>query len=392
MGDLTVRVCMGDYVVEDRLLRFRGVVQIGDCLNARVAFPGASIPVVHVGEVYRLRGRTLEEGEELRITLGKVDVWVRHNPHFRGRSSRSPFIDTRFLAMAGLMVAVGTWVDAAEAWLAHQPANEASHGGGAALKRLVERVREPVARQQVAAVRVRRDVRGWVEHVQPIADGPRHLADDSASRTAFYRWYRSVVPVDAMARPASERLAQDVTDGVARRTLANAAYNADRFESAAWHYQMLTWADQADGGALLGLARAQRRRGRHASEIQVYRRILGTWEDHPGALAGLSTALGRMGRLDEAGAMLEQLQIVAPDDPYTDMTAATLAALEGRKVDALEALDRAVLSRGQLAPDQQIELRRDLALDPAFASLRMDKRLRALLRRHLGAAAPRPVR
>jgi tetratricopeptide (TPR) repeat protein len=391
MGDLTVRVCMGDYVVEDRLLRFRGVAWIGDCLNAHVAFPGASIPVVRVGEVYRLRGRTLEEGEELRITLGKVDVWVRHHARFRGPSGSSPFIDTRFLAVAALMVAVGSWVDAAEAWIAHQPATETSHGG-AALKRLVERVREPVARQQVAAVRVRRDARGRVEHVQRIADGPRHLPDDSASRTAFYRWYRSVVPADPMARAASERLAVDVTDGVARRTLANAAYNADRFESAAWHYQMLTWADQVDGGALLGLARSQRRRGRHASEIQVYRRILATWEDHPGALAGLTTALGRMGRLDEAAATLEQLQTVAPEDPYTEMTAATLAALEGRNVDALDALDRAVLSRGQLAPDQQIELRRDLALDPGFASLRKDKRLRALLRRHLGAAAPRPVR
>lgn len=391
MGDLAVRVCMGDYVVEDRVLRFRGMAQIGDALDARVAFPGATISILKVGDVYRLRGRNLEEGEELRLTLGQVDIWVSHNPQFRAVSASHSLIDRRFIGVAALMVAVGSWFDAAEAWIAHQPATQTTHAGSA-LKRLVTRVQEPAPRQRVAAVRARRDARGRVEHVQRIADGPRHMADDRQTRTGFYRWYRSAIPADPLARAASERLAVDETDGAARRTLANAAYNADRFESAAWHYQMLTWADQADGGALLGLARAQRRRGHHASEIQVYQRILTAWRDHSGALGGLATALGRMGRLDEAASTLEQLEIVAPEDPYTDVALATVAAIEGRNVDALEALDRAVRDRGRLPPDLQIELRRDLALDPAFASLRKDKRLRGILRRHLGAAAPRTVR
>ncbi len=391
MGDLSIRVCMGDYVVEDRVLRFRGLSRIGDCLDAKVAFPGTSITILRVGESYRLRGRTLEEGEDLRISLGHVDVWVSHNPRFRGPVGGSNFVDMRFVAVAAMMVAVGSWIDAAEAWVEKQPVTGVSYGG-ATLKRLVTGVRHPDLRQQVAAVRASRDGRSLVRHVQRIADGPRHLQDDRTSRTAFYRWYRMAVPADPMARDASERLALDDRDTAARRTLANAAYNADRFDSAVWHYQVLSWADQADGGALLGLARAQRRRGHHATEIAVYRKILETWQEHPGALGGLSTALGRMGRLDEAVATLEQLQVVSPDDPYTFMTSATLAALEGRERDALESLERAVMARAQLPPDQQIELRRDLALDPAFASLRKDHRLRSLLRRHLGAAAPRPMR
>ena len=391
MGDLAVRVCMGDYVVEDRVLRFRGVTRIGDCLDARVAFPGADIPILRMEDCFRVRGRILEEGEQLRITLGNVDVWLTHQPRFRSSVGRSSFVDGRFVAVAAMMIAVGSWVDAAEAWIDQQPLTPATHGG-ATLKRLALQVRDPGPRRQVAAVRVRQEGRSLVQHVQRIADGPRHVPDDRVSRTGFYRWYRLAVPADPMARQASERLALDDRDAAARRTLANAAYNADRFDSAVWHYQVLSWADQADGGALLGLARAQRRRGHHATEIAVYRKMLETWEDHPGALAGLTTALARMGRLDEASLILEQLHVVGPDDPYSDMAAATLAALEGRDVDALEGIERAVQARAQLPLDQQIELRRDLALDPAFASLRKDRRLRALLRRHLGAAAPRFMR
>jgi Flp pilus assembly protein TadD len=391
MGDLAVRVCLGEYVVEDRLLRFRGAVHIGDGPEARVAFPGADITVLRLKGRYRLRGRTLEEGESLRITLGPVDVWVCHTPRARGLVREQAWIDRRFVAVAALVIAVGAWTDAAEGWIVHQPDAQTSHGGDV-LRSLVEQVRQPTPQQRVAGVRAHPAPSGRVRHVQRIADGPRHIPDDMASRTAFYRWYRSAVPDDPLARKAASRLTADELDRVARRTLANAAYNADRFKAAAWHYQVLTWGKETDGGAFLGLARAQRRRGHHASEIQVYRRMLLTWRDHPGALSGLATALGRMGRFDEAAATLEQLETVAPDDPYTDMSSATLAALQARHVDALESLDRAFSARAQLAPDLQIELRRDLALDPAFASLRSDKRLRGLLRRHLGAAAPRTVR
>jgi len=187
-------------------------------------------------------------------------------------------------------------------------------------------------------------------------------------------------------------LADDDTDASARLILANATYNADRYDEAAWHYQEVAWQDDADAGALIGLARAHRRMGRHAHEIDHYRRVLASWNDHTEALAGLSTALARMGRLDEASITLEQLWVVAPDDPYTEIASATIAGLVGREDDAIEHLERAVEARAQLSPSMQIELRRDLALDPAFASLRMDHRLRNLLRRQLGAAGPRPLR
>ena len=37
-----------------------------------------------------------------------------------------------------------------------------------------------------------------------------------------------------------------------------------------------------------------------------------------------------------------------------------------------------------------VELRRDLAIDPMLSSLRKDRRMIAILRKHLGAGAPRP--
>ena len=99
----------------------------------------------------------------------------------------------------------------------------------------------------------------------------------------------------------------------------------------------------------------------------------------------------RLGRLDEAQGAVDELLIRAPMHPYTHVTEAVVWAWKGQTEDAVQALEQGFVARAQLSEEMQIELRRDIALDPAFHSLRRDWHLRAMLLRHLGAAAPRPA-
>jgi hypothetical protein len=80
----------------------------------------------------------------------------------------------------------------------------------------------------------------------------------------------------------------------------------------------------------------------------------------------------------------------SPDNPYGQVFEALCASLQGREDEAIAHLEEAISRRGAMSDDLQIELRRDLALDPALAPLRADPRLRAMLSRQLGAASPRP--
>ncbi len=392
MGDLAIRVCMGDYVVEDRLLRVRGVTQIGDCSDAKVAFPGATLGVIRSGRNYHLRGQTLREGDRWQMSLGTVDVLLENVARTRSRSTIQSVVDVRFLATALVVVAVGSWVDSVETWVDRQPLAYTVHGGDG-LKRLMLRIHGGEVERRTAGVSPSGQGNSdGTSRSQTIADGPRHAPDDQVSRTAYHRWYRKVVPRDPLAADANDRLLMDSDDVYARRIVARAAYNADRFDTAAWHYRILLDSDPMDRGLLIRMAKAERRRGYHRNEISMYRRILERNGSDPLALHGLSTGLARMGRIDEAVMVLDHLEMVSPTDPFTELTTATVSALAGETREALQALERAISARAQLGPEQQIELRRDIAIDPAFASLRKDKRLRGVLRRHLTAAAPRPIR
>lgn len=383
---------MGDYLVDDRLVRFDKRARIGDCPDARVVFPGAALSVARAGSDLMLRGRSLAEGKGWRMSLGNIEVCLENVPlPTKARTTGSMF-DGRFLATALIVVGIGSWMDAAEHWITRQPVTHTMHRGDV-LKRLTLRVQDTATQQRTAGVQPTKD---WIQtnavRDSRLADGPRHAADDRISRTGYYQWYRRIVPSDSMARDANDRLLFDPKDVAARRIVARAAYNADHFDMAAWHYQILLDLDPMDGGLLTQMAMAERRRGHHQNEIALYRRILTTNGESTQALQGLTTALARMGHLDDAAMVLDHLEMIAPTDPYTELSAATIASIAGEKTTALQALDRAISTRSHLRPALQIELRRDIALDPAFAALRKDNRLRAVLRRHLGAAAPRPMR
>ncbi len=389
MGDLGVSVLVHGNVVEDRVVPVRRMVRLGESDDAVVSFPGADLAVVRVGQSLALRGRALEEGEEMCLSLGPVEVRLLHT--VRGGAfplEWGAFLDKRFLAAAIVATVSGTWFDTAQSWVEqHGPALGSSvvdtfldtmEGRGALEAKAVV---APEARGSDDANRAPDESR--------IAEGPRHESDDRLTGTGYYAWYRGAV----MADPAHGSWATlDRTDVAARRRLARVAYDRDDWDAAAWHYRWLVEHVPDDRTAKLHLAWAERRRGHHDVEVALYKQILAADPNDALAEAGLALALARLGRMGEAKEMVDDLQVVAPMDPYTDVTMAMVAAVQGHDEDALAALDKALGARVQLSDELQVELRRDLALDPVLSSLRKDRRMSAILRKHLGAGAPRPVR
>lgn len=388
VGDLSVTVRLNGEVVEDRALRVERMVRIGEADDAEVSFPGADLTVVRAGRRLLVRGRALQEGDTLDLSLGPVEVCIEHTLRGSIPSELASVFDRRFLVVVALVTAAGTWLDAASSWIERNPLHLALQArahdtsivqGEASVQRTTLGPGTPAEA-------------GLPTPSADVADGPRHLPDDDVSGTGWYAWYRRAVPEDAQVLDAYARLQLNPLDAAAHRVVARAAYSDDEYDAAVWHYRWLVGHSPEDRDALLRLARSERRRGRHASEIELYERILEVDPTSVDALGGLAVALARLGRLDEAWNRVDELQAVAPMAPVTDLTVATLAALRGEDREALDALDRAIASRGQFSDEMQLELRRDLALDPVFADLRKGKRLRALLHRHMGAAAPIPTR
>jgi Flp pilus assembly protein TadD len=387
VGDLGVSVLVHGNVVEDRVVPVRRMIRLGESAEAVVAFPGADFAVVRVGRGLALRGRVLEEGEEMCISLGHVEVRLLHT--VRGGAfplEWGTLLDKRFLAAAIVATVSGSWLDTAGSWVERHGPGLGSNvvdtfletmGGKSALE--AKAVVAPDARATDGEL-TKQDVRE--------AQGPRHESDDRLTGTGYYAWYRAAVMADA----AHDSWGLHRTDVGARRRLARAAYDRDDWDAAAWHYGWLVEHAPDDRTAKLHLAWAERRRGQHDAEVRLYKQILATHPNDALAEAGLALALARLGRMGEAEDVVDDLQVVAPMDPYTDLTIAMVAALQGHDEAALAALERTLDARAQLSDELQVELRRDLAIDPVFASLRKDRRMSAILRKHLGAGAPRPAR
>lgn len=390
MGDLSVMVRLNGQVVEDRVLLAPRVARLGEAPDADVPFPGADITVVRVGRGLSLRGRTLEEGEELEISLGPVELHVEHTVRRPVPSELAGRFDRRFLMVVALVTVVGSWLEAVESWAEDNLHHVAPDGVVAGLYEALgsAAVEEDDARR--AAAVTGRDRSSLVEPPVARALGPRHRPDDVLTGTGWYRWYRSAVPADSEQLDAAlARYLRDASDADARRLLGRAAYDADDPEEALRQFEWLVQHHPSDRDARLRLARAAMRLGRHDVEIDNYHAILDEEPKHVTARAGSAVALARLDRLDAAAVHLDELSLVAPDHVSTHLARAKVAALEGRDGEALDSLEAAYAARASLSAEGQLELRRDMALDPAFARLRGDLRMRSLVTRHVGAAGPR---
>jgi hypothetical protein len=389
MANLAVLVKLGDVVFESRVLRVKREIVLGDCPSARVAFPGAVIPIKCVGQELLVQGRVLEPGSRMDLQFGPIHIELDHiQPRRRAWFSSLPF-DHRFMAVALVMISVGSWTEAAEGWLHKQawtPHVPLGHILGGSRTPTGPSAARPAA--ALATVGSEPGLDGQLERT----DGPRHLSDDRVTGVGYHRWFRRLVPRDPNAVIADVRLTADPDDAEARRIVAKAAYNASHFALASWHYSQVIERHPDDHHARLRMAWAERRQGHHQEEILLYGEILADFEQHPLALGGLSMALARLGHLDDASEVLDRLHGAASTHPYTDLTSAVVEAVRGQSDQALVSLRRTVEHRALLDDELQVELRRDVATDPAFSQLRGQWRLRAMLRRQLGAASPQGTR
>jgi len=379
VGELSVQVRLNGIVVEDRVVEVKEPVVVGDYPGASLVFPGASVRVQRAGRALSVLGRTLAEGEEVELTLPRLTVVLGHTRTGPPFMAPGIGVDGRFFAIALVVVLIGSWMDSAAAWLHRMPGN-----GDRELPVLSE------AGQQRAALTAGSQAVAAGGAVG--TDGPAHLNDDRSTRVAYHRWLRRATPEDPAALEADHRLDSNPEDSDSRRLVARAAYNEGHFGLAAWHYRQIVHAHPSEPHASIRLAWSLRRQGHHREELSLYRTVLAKQPNHALALSGKSMAELRLGMIGEANSTLDRLQMVAPTHPYTELTAAFVEASAGQSARAVASLSRAVAAREALDKELQLELRRDVAIDPVFAGLRAERALLGMLRRHLGAAAPRNTR
>lgn len=374
MGDLRVSVRFHGELVEDRVLPVDGAVRIGDSPGARVVFPGASLLVFRDGEALDVRGRHLREGERTGLSLGAVSVELEHleSASFRPRM-KIPF-DGRFLMLVVGMTVASMWVDLGSELLGRNASPPEALSDEARLASGADR--------GSAAV--------MTEDARP-GEGREALPDDSRTRWGYYAWYRASVPPTVISTELARiRLAQSPSDTLLRAQVARGAYENENYREALHNYTELSEREPTNTRWLEGLGLAQKRLGQHRAEIATWDRLLQFEPDNYHAIGNLAIALARLGDYESAERELDRLRPGLASDPYLHVFPGMYQAIRGREVDAIAELEEAVSRRVSLSEAQQVELLRDLALDPVLGSLRADARLRAMLYRHFSAASPQP--
>ena len=390
MGELQVTIRYNGFVVNHQVVRVRDVVRIGDSADAKVSFPGASVAVHRVGDALDIRGRRLLRGERTGFSLGQVKVELEHLRPLRVPRPRNSPLDLRFLLLALGVTTAGMWADRLQATLLAPPKGQVALWVESASD-LLPTARARERREQVAAVRPSPE-ESLLSTPVAAAEGRAATNDDRVTGIAYYRWYRSIVPSTLEAELARIRLAQDPENHGHKSRVARGAYDNDDFAQALAHYQGLLESDPGNTRWLWGRSQAEKRLGFHTRELESYRLILETDPDNAGAWASGAVTLGRMGDFDAAEDWLSRALEHGRGEPYLNLYEGMLLALQGEDQQALAAIEDTVRQRNALSVGHQIELRRDLAIDPAFSSLRGGTELRSLLWRHYAAAAPRKLR
>lgn len=366
MGDLHVTVRLGEHIVEDQVISVRDVVRLGEHEGALVGFPGASVAVCRVGQELDVRGRRLGEGDSTTLDLGQVHVRLDHLvPESVIRPGPMP-MDLRFLLIALGVTTAGMWVDLGKELLPLDPSPVSERAAV-----------QPVSMSPDAPL--------------PTLQGEGRAArpDDALTGYRYHPWYRGAVPSTLNAELARIRLQTDPTDLVQRALVARGAYDTEAWVDALASYEILAEAEPENTVWLHGQARSQKRLGFHRGEISSYIRILELDPDDVEAMGNRAVAHARIGDYEGAEYWLVRMRSTRSENPYLYVHEAMVAAIQGDDDSALALLEEAVAARYELPDGLQLELRRDLALDPSLGSLRGDDRLQRILWRHYGADHPR---
>lgn len=387
MAKLHVIVSYHGQVIDDQVVNVQDPVRLGERRDAAVAFPGADILVSEVDGDICWRGRRLREGDRATLNLGDFVLDVEHIwPERMNYSQALSGFDLCFvLVLLGVTVS-GMWIDTYNR-LSHD-----SHRGEFLSEIGDFRENQPDLDRWVRQTERRAAVQPLeseeVVQLDPdLWDGPRAHSDDERSGVGYFEWYRKGVGVPVVS---VRNVTTTGLTAVDHEALGLAAYAADNYEAALSHYQWLEAHHPEQAKWIEGVAASQRRLGMHRQEIRSYDRILKENPDHMVAMGHRAVSLARLGRLGEAERALDALRTRYPYQAFSYHCEALVFAIRGLEMEALGALEALIAEHGALPLRIQEEVRRDLALDPAFSTLRSDPRLKDLLVKGLGDG-PRPL-
>ena len=193
--------------------------------------------------------------------------------------------------------------------------------------------------------------------------------------------------VERQLQLARARLRLDPDDYGALQVVGHYAYLAENNELCRSTYERLTEIFPEDSAGFNNLALTYKRDGEYVKEEELYRKALDLEPADPVVLNNLAVNLAHQQRFEEALGIMELLEEIDPDDPYSDLHRAKVYAAMGKREKALKYLKRALEGVDRLDTLHHIEFRQDLRLEPLLAELRTEPRYERLLRQAYGPDA-----
>lgn len=194
--------------------------------------------------------------------------------------------------------------------------------------------------------------------------------------------------IDYTKKFAEERLKIDPNDPAALSLLAHYQYLDEDYEGSESTYDRLLAQLPDDAAVYNNKALVYKRLGDYETEERLYRTALALEPLDVTAMNNLGVNLAHQKRFDEALAVMDQLQVLDPDDPYSDLHRAKIHAEMGNDEEAYRYLEKSLAGMAKLSTLHHIEYRQDIRVDPSLEKLRKTRRFRDILFKYYGEDAP----